>query len=148
MNDFIFSNSENKCHNSSCKFVKNHGYPCSNALSEDVQRCENRPCCKSNGHSGNCLFYKNNENENQIVDKNLSSVFNMQYQSLINDYKRYSNFNNNNDQRKFIINYTTNNFYIDSKNTNASNNLEDIINSSKFIPQFTNPSSHLDIYRR
>lgn len=159
MGDFVFSNCDTRCDNSSCKFIKGHAYPCSNTIGYEAVRCNNNPCCKSNGHNGDCLFYKSdreNMSQSMIPQYQVPNMFNMQYQQLINDHQRYSNFNNNNDQRKFVINYVTiNNYYGNSSNGSTGNNasqyipkLEEIVNTSNFIPQFSNPSNHLIPYRR
>jgi hypothetical protein len=71
------------------------------------------------------------------------NMFNMQYQQLINDSQRYSNFNNNNDQRKFVINYVTvNNYY--GAPPSVAPKIEDIIKDSGF----SNPPSNLGFYRK
>lgn len=146
MSDFVFSNSQTKCDNSNCKFIKGHSSPCSNALGREVARCSNQPCCRSEGHCGECVFYKQDvgtTNQQSIVPQ--YNAFNMQYQSLVNDNTNYSNFNNNNDQRKFTINYVTiNNYYGNSQPSSQIPKLEDIIENS----QFNTPSNHLINYRR
>lgn len=150
MSDYVFSNCNTKCDNGNCKFIKGHSYPCSNALGYEVSKCSNSPCCKSNGHCGDCLFYKQDVGAQQsIAPYSQPSMFNTQYQSLINDHKAYSNFNNNNDQRKFIINYiTVNNYYGNSQPTNTGTTIEDMIEKSGLLPQFSNPSTHLAPYRK
>jgi hypothetical protein len=74
-------------------------------------------------------------------------MFNTQYQTLIDDHKRYSNFNNNNDQRKFVINYVTINNYYGTSPSNEVPKLQDLVNNSNFLPEFSNPSTHLT-YRK
>ncbi len=153
MSDFVFSNSDSRCDNSKCKFIKNHSYPCSNNLPVEITRCSNFPCCRSNGHNNDCLFHiPDTKNEIQNYP---STMFNMQYQSLINDHKSYSNFNNNNDQRKFIINYTTinNHYYGGSQSSTIApatptHKLEDVMKDSRFMSEFSAPSNHLINYRR
>ena len=145
MSDFVFSDSTNRCRNVNCKFVKNHTYPCSNAMSYDVSKYSNEPCDKKKNHNNDSSFYK----DESMTQYTQPSMFNTQYQSLINDHKQYSNFNNNNDQRKFIINYITINNYgnSSSKETTASK-LEDLIGKSGFSSEFSNPSNHIGPYRR
>ncbi len=152
MSDFVFSNSNTKCDNSSCKFIKGHSYPCSSVLGYEVSKCSNFPCCKSDGHCGDCLFYKDDSSSyrnNAMAQYTQPTMFNTQYQSLVNDHKTYSNFNNNNDQRKFIINYVTvNNYYGSSAPNRTGPSMRDLIDSSGIAPEFSNPSSHLAHYRR
>jgi len=151
MSDYVFSNYNTKCDNGNCKFIKGHSYPCSSSLGYEVSKCSNSPCCKSNGHCGDCLFYKQDVGAYQsIAPYSQPTMFNTQYQSLINDHKSYSNFNNNNDQRKFIINYVTvNNYYGNaSPSVQSMPNIEDL-DTNKFLAQFSNPSSNqLGYYKR
>ena len=148
MNDIVFANSQTKCDNSNCKFVKGHSSVCSNMLGKEVAKCSNHPCCRSNGHCGDCLFYKQDESimsQQSVAPQPQYNAFNMQYQSLVNDNTKYSNFNNNNDQRKFVINYVTvNNYYGNTQPSSIIPKMEDIMENS----QFNSPSSHLINYRR
>lgn len=157
MNSFVFSNSYSRCDNSNCKFVKDHSYICSDRLGYEVVRCENGSCCKIKNHSDKCLFYNQDDTRQQSIQQYTQpNMFNMQYQSLINDYTRYKNFNNNNDQRKFIINYniiTNNNYYAnpqipDSPPVQQSPKIEEVVKNSNFMPEFVNPSTMLNIYRK
>jgi hypothetical protein len=117
-------------------------------LGKEVAKCSNHPCCRSNGHCGDCLFYKQDESnmsQQSVAPQPQYNAFNMQYQSLVNDNTKYSNFNNNNDQRKFVINYVTvNNYYGNTQPSSQIPKMEDIMENS----QFNSPSSHLINYRR
>jgi len=92
--------------------------------------------------------------DSSVIPHSQPNMFNMQYQQLINDHQRYSNFNNNNDQRKFVINYVTvtNNYYAAPPSGQAPQTaqpkIEEVTRDSGFIPQFSNPSNHLTPYRR
>lgn len=141
----------NKCDNPKCKLVKNHNSPCSDVLNVGVSRCVNPSCTKANNHYGDCSDVASQS----MMPYQTPNMFNMQYQSLVNDHTSYSNFNNNNDQRKFVINYVTinNNYYGNSSTGSYDTSsqmpkLEEMINTSGFMPQFSNPSTHLSPYRR
>ena len=156
MSNFAFSNQHTRCDNPKCKFVKTHFSPCSDKLGYDVQKCENPSCHFGKGHDGPCLYYQKPETQMRQQCNPSSSGYNMQYQSLTNDYGRNTtNSHNNQDRRKFIVNYVTitnNNYYGDSKSSgNFSQQtpvqpLEDVMNKSGFIPQYSNPSNYLVPY--
>jgi hypothetical protein len=157
MPKFVFSNSHSRCDNPKCKFAKTHFSPCSDKLGYDVQKCENSKCYHEKGHDGMCLYVMD-ENPGMQFSQYSSPIiggYNMQYQSLSNDYGgNTNNSNNNHDRRKFIINYVTiNNYYGDSRSSGnfsqqePTNSLGDVINRSGFIPQFSNPSNHMVPYK-
>ena len=140
MNDCAVANCK-KCDNPKCNLVKNHNSQCSDALNVGGSKCVNSSCTKANKHYGDCSDVASQS----MMYYSQPNMFNMQYQSLVNDHTSYSNFNNNNDQRKFVINYVTinNNYYGNASPGNSSTQmpkLEEMIDTSGFMPQFSNPS--------
>jgi hypothetical protein len=156
MPNFVFSNEDTRCDNPNCKFAKTHYSVCSDRLGYNVQKCKNTKCYHERDHDGMCLYMMDQNSNTQFSQYSTPNTgYNIQYQSLTNDYGRnVSNSNNNQDRRKFVINYVTitnNNYYGDSgpsKNFSEQQPLEDVISKSGFINQYSNPSSSMVPYEK
>jgi hypothetical protein len=156
MPNFVFSNKDTRCDNPKCKFAKTHYSVCSDKLGYNVQKCDNPKCYHEKGHDGMCLYIIDQNPDMQFIQYSSPNAcgYNMQYQSLTNDYGRnVSNSNNNQDRRKFVINYVniTNNYYGDSRpsrNFSEQQPLENVISKSGFISQYSNPSNSLIPYEK